>query len=246
MKYKLFCLLIIISVLMSNISYGANPHNIIKKVEDNLTAETARMSITMTVKTKRVERTMKMESYSIGREKSFIRIVYPGKSRGITFLKIDNTMWQYVPRIERIIRIPASMMLQSWMGSDFTNDDLVRESSLYDDYTSRLLRESESEYEIELLPVEGAAVVWGKIIMTVSKKYYLPTRLQYFDEDNILVRELLYTNVQLFGERFYPAKWLMIPKTPDKIGSETRIEITGAVFDSEISSYYFTKRALRR
>ncbi|MCI5132049.1 MAG: outer membrane lipoprotein-sorting protein, partial [Candidatus Electrothrix sp. EH2] len=120
-----------------NADNAGTAKEIIKKVEDNLNGKTAEMKITMTVKTKRAERTMKMQSWSVGKDKSFIKILYPGKDKGITFLKMDNSMWQYVPRIEKTIKIPASMMLQSWMGSDFSNDDLVRESSISEDYTVR-------------------------------------------------------------------------------------------------------------
>jgi len=228
------------------VSLADQTSDIIKKVEDNLNGKTAVMNITMIVKTKRVERTMKMESYSIGKEKAFIRVLYPGKDKGITFLKINNTMWQYVPRIEKTIKIPASMMLQSWMGSDFSNDDLVKESSISDDYTQKLLGETEKDYTIELMPREEAAVVWGKIIMEVSKQYFLPTRVRYFDEDDLLIRELAYTEVQPFGNRFYPTKWIMDPKEPEKEGHQTIIEIADAVFDKKVSESYFTKRALKR
>ncbi len=227
-------------------AFADSADEIIKKVEHNLNGKTAVMNLTMVVKTKRAKRTMKMESYSIGNDKSFIKILYPGKDKGITFLKVDNSMWQYVPRIEKTIKIPASMMLQSWMGSDFTNDDLVKESSLSKDYSKKLLEETDREYRVELLPTEEAAVVWGKIIMGVSKQYLLPTTVRYYDEDDILIRELSYTDVQPFGERFYPTKWLMLPKEPEKAGNETNIEISNAVFDEEVSESYFTKRALKR
>jgi len=226
--------------------FAGSADEIIEKVEQNLNGKTAVMDLTMVVKTKRAKRTMKMESYSIGNDKSFIKILYPGKDKGITFLKVDNSMWQYVPRIEKTIKIPASMMLQSWMGSDFTNDDLVKESSLSKDYNKKLLEETDREYRVELLPTEDAAVVWGKIIMAVSKQYLLPTTVHYYDEDDILIRELSYTDVQPFGERFYPTKWLMLPKEPEKAGNETNIEISNAVFDEEVSESYFTKRALKR
>lgn len=219
---------------------------VIKKVEDNLNGNSAVLKITMIVKTKRAERTMKMESRSVGSDKSFIKILYPGKDKGITFLKIDNAMWQYVPRIEKTFKIPASMMLQSWMGSDFTNDDLVRESSISEDYTIKLLGETKDIWTAELLPKEEAAVVWGKIIMQVSKQYYLPTKVEYYDEDSVLIRELTYTEVKPFGDRFYPTKWRVIPKEPDKAGHETVMEVSEAVFDGEISESYFTKRALKR
>jgi outer membrane lipoprotein-sorting protein len=220
--------------------------DIIKKVEDNLNGTTATMKITMKVRTKRAERTMKMESWAIGKDKSFIKVLYPRKDRGITFLKMDNSMWQYVPRIEKTIKIPASMMLQSWMGSDFSNDDLVRESSISEDYTVKLLGEDEEVYSVELLPREEAAVVWGKIIMEVSKQYYLPSKVRYFDEEDVLIRELAYTEVKPFGERFYPTQWIMDPKEPEKAGHQTVMEVSDAVFDGPVSESYFSKRALKR
>lgn len=226
--------------------FGADTNTIIKRVEDNLNGKTAFMKFTMKVKTKRSERTMKMDSYSIGKEKSFIKITYPKKNKGITFLKIDNSMWQYVPRIEKTIKIPASMMLQNWMGSDFTNDDLVKESSISDDYEQRMVGENETEYEIELLPHEDAPVVWGRVIMGVSKKHFLPTAVKYFDEDDVLVRILSYQDVKKFGKRSYPTHWVMDPKTEDKAGHQTTVNINEAVFDEEISGAYFTKRALKR
>ena len=219
---------------------------VIKKVEDNLNGESAVMEMTMKVKTRRAERTMKMKSWSMGSKKSFIKILYPGKDKGITFLKLDNSMWQYVPRIGKTIKIPASMMLQSWMGSDLSNDDLVRESSLSEDYTKKLLEETESEYRVELLPREDAPVVWGRIIMAVSKQYFLPTTVQYFDEDDVLIREMSYTDVQQFADRFYPTIWTVTPMEPEKSGHETVMQVTQAVFDDEVDASYFSKRALKR
>ncbi|MCI5160967.1 MAG: outer membrane lipoprotein-sorting protein [Candidatus Electrothrix sp. AX5] len=222
---------------------------VIRKVEDNLNGKTAVMEMSMVVKTKRAERTMKMKSWSVGNKKSFIKILYPGKDKGITFLKLDNAMWQYVPRIEKTIKIPASMMLQSWMGSDFSNDDLVRESSISEDYTKKLLEETETEYRVELLPKPDAAVVWGKIIFAVSKQYFLPTTVQYFDEDGALIRVMSYTDVQPLGDdgnRFYPMAWTVTPQESEKTGHQTAIKITEAVFDSEVDPSYFSKRALKR
>lgn len=147
---------------------------VIKQVEDNLNGKTAVIAMTMVVKTKRAERTMKMKSWSEGNKKSFIKILYPGKDKGITFLKLDNAMWQYVPRIEKTIKIPASMMLQSWMGSDFSNDDLVRESSISEDYIKKLLEETEAEYRVELLPKPDAPVVWGRLSLLSPSSTFFP------------------------------------------------------------------------
>lgn len=246
MARKSSLMILVLLYLLPVASFAEQPGKIIRKVEDNLNGKTAVMDITMVVKTKRAERTMKMESYSIGKKKSFIKILYPGKDRGITFLKIDNTMWQYVPRIEKTIKIPASMMLQSWMGSDFSNDDLVKESSISEDYDQKLIEETPTTFVIELWPREEAAVVWGKIIMEISKQYLLPTIVSYYDEDEILIRELAYTEVQQFGNRYYPTRWIMNPKEPEKEGHQTIIKIADAVFDEVINDSYFTKRALKR
>ncbi len=239
-------MMILLLTLLPITSFADEAAELIRKVEDNLNGKTATMTLTMVVKTKRAERTMKMQSWAIGKDKSFIKILYPGKDKGITFLKLDNSMWQYVPRIEKTIKIPASMMLQSWMGSDFSNDDLVRESSISEDYTVRLLGEKDDAFTAELLPKEEAAVVWGKIIMEISKQYSLPTKVRYFDEEGTLIREMAYTEVKPFGERFYPTEWIMEPKEPEKEGHRTLIQISDAVFDDQVSESYFTKRALKR
>lgn len=233
-------------LFMPGVVWAESVDAIIKRVVDNLNGKTAVMEITMEVTTSRVKRTMKMKSYSIGQEKSFIKVLYPKKDAGITFLKVDKSMWQYIPRIEKVIKIPASMMLQSWMGSDFSNDDLVRESSLYDDYSHTLLSETAGEYNVELIPKSDAAVVWGKIIMSISKEYLLPREVSYFDEDGILIRVLAYSDVKSFGKRWYPTLWIMTPKAADKEGHETLIKVVDVVFDSVIDEDYFSKRALKR
>lgn len=219
---------------------------IIKKIEDNLNGDSAIMDFTMVVTTGRGQRTMRMDSYSVGNKKSFIKITYPGKDAGITFLKIDNTMWQYVPRIEKIIKIPASMMLQSWMGSDFTNDDLVRESSLSEDYTTTVLEEKDNGFVLELLPRDEAPVVWGRIVMEVSQQYWLPTKVMYYDEDDVLVRILHYLEVKKLDDRYYPTRWKMLPQDEAKKDHLTEIIIGNAQFNIDINPDYFTKQALKR
>ncbi len=237
---------IILFISFAVYSFGISAEDIIKKVEDNMNGKSADITMAMEVHTKISKRTVRLQSLSVGKEKSFIKILYPKKDYGITFLKLDNTMWQYVPRIERIIKIPASMMLQSWMGSDFTNDDLVKESSISDDYRQTLLKEDDKLYKVELIPKEEAAVVWGKVVMDVSKEYYLPLTVEYYDEEGILSRVLYYKDIKRFQNRFYPSYWELVPVTEDKKGHKTLITIEDAVFDKDISPSYFSKRALKR
>lgn len=245
--YVLLCATVFI-LMAAVVCHGTTPttDEIIQRIEDNLNGKTASMKIVMIVKTKRTERTIKMESFSIGKEKSFIKITYPKKDNGVTFLKVDKQMWQYVPRIEKTIKIPASMMLQSWMGSDFTNDDLVRESSISDDYHSKMIKEDDRHYEIELMPKEDAAVIWGRIVMRIDKEIYLPSSVSYYDEDDVLIRVLHYNDIKDFGGRLYPSRWVVDPRTEEKAGHQTIMEVDDVVFDEEIDESYFTKRALKR
>ncbi len=237
---KLIILFLLLAIKLS----AQSASDIIQKVEDNLNGKTAFLEITMIIKTSRYERKMQMLSWSAGNNKSFIKITYPKKDMGITFLKIDNQMWQYVPKIERVIKIPSSMMLQSWMGSDFTNDDLVKESSIMEDYNSKVIEQNATLYTIELIPKEDAAVVWGKIIMQVDRELFLPISASYYDEDDQLIRTLSYKKFKKFSNRTYPTEWEM--KVHTKRDHQTIIIIQKAEFDKNIDSSYFTKRALKR
>ncbi len=245
---RAFFLLILANLYICSYSYAITADEIIKRVESNLNGETAEMEISMEIFTSRTSRTMKMKSYSVGDEKSFIKITYPKKDQGITFLKIDKGMWQYVPKIEKIIKIPASMMLQSWMGSDFTNDDLVKEGSFVEDYQHQLLGEREVSgtptFAVELLPKPEAAVVWGKVIYCVRKSDLAPQLIEYFDEQGELVRRLEYSDFQQVGGRVIPTTWQMIPA--DKPGKKTTIVVRQVEYDQPIDSEIFTRRNLGR
>jgi outer membrane lipoprotein-sorting protein len=217
---------------------------IIKKVQHNLQSDSGYSKITMTVTTARGERTMKMESWNRGNEKSFIRILYPKKDRGITFLKIDTTMWQYVPKIEKTIKIPSSMMMQSWMGSDFTNDDMAKESSIVDDYNAELTAVEEERFILTLLPKEDAAVVWGKIVMEVAKEHLVPLKAVYYDEDDAEQRVLYYSEVKAYGTHYLPTVMTLIPS--DKQRNRTVVVMDEVDFEATIDDSRFTKSALRR
>lgn len=220
------------------------PQQIIKNVEHNLQSDSGYSRITMVVTTSRGKRTVKLQSWNKGNEKSFMKILYPKKDRGITFLKIDNVMWQYVPKIEKTIKIPSSMMMQSWMGSDFTNDDMVKESSIVKDYHTELTAEEEDKYVLTLIPKEDAAVVWGKIIMEVDKEHFVPLKAVYYDEDDVRQRVLYYKAVEKIGDRYYPAVMELQPALKRK--NKTVVRMEDVDFDATIESSRFTKSALTR
>lgn len=220
------------------------PDAIIKKVEHNIQSDSGYSKITMSVTTARGERTMKMESWNRGHEKSFIKVLYPKQDRGITFLKVDTTMWQYVPKIEKTIKIPSSMMMQSWMGSDFTNDDMAKESSIVDDYHARITSEDTGKYTLTLLPKEDAAVVWGKIVLEVAKEHFVPLRAIYYDEDGVQQRILYYSEVKLYGDHYLPTVMTLIPQ--NKKSNKTVVKMEEVDFDVVIEDERFTKNALVR
>jgi len=240
MKYFL-SLLILTFTLQAN-----EAQSIIKKLEKNLRGDYMYATMKMIVTSKRGQRTVKIESWSKGNDKSFIKILYPKKDKGITFLKIDNQMWQYIPKIERTIKIPASMMLQSWMGSDFTNDDMVKESSLEEDYRAKLLSKKGNDAKLELIPRENAAVVWGKIIIDVDLKNAVPVKEVFYDDRMQKVRLLTFSKIEQHGSHRIPMVMELKPLDSSKKNNRTKVIYEKIDFDAPVDASYFTKQALKR
>ena len=234
---------------------GVTGREIAKRAEDSLFSESTFLSAEMTVVSPRLssDRVVAFQNWDDRPGKrSFIRITKPAKDADTTFLKLHPNLWMHVPRVERTMRIPPSMMLQSWMGSDFTNDDLVRESSALDDYDHTLLgvdpspegHERRRAYVVEYRPHEDAAVVWGKIVSWIDVERGTPLRQEFFDEDGERLRVMEFAEIGLVDGRHYPRSWRMVPL--DKEGHETRIEVREVRFDVELDEALFTKRALTR
>jgi len=226
----------------------AEAKEIIKRSENLLKGNTSEGTFEMTVVTPDYERTLTMESWWIGNEKALIVIESPKREAGNKTLKIGNEMWMYLKNTETTIKIPPSMMLQSWNGSDFTNDDLVRESNLAEDYFQKLIGEEEisgeSCWKIELDPKPDAPVVWGKLYYWVRKQDYLPARVEYYDEKDTLVRHMEYSQYQVFGKRKIPGQWSMV--NDSKPGQHTDLEIIEVQFDVKIPDSRFSFRELER
>jgi len=236
--------LIYILILISLTLYAQSAKEIMKKVDENSRGESVHMKVTLSITSHSHTRTMKVESFSEGKNRSFVKILYPPKERGITFLSLNNQMWQYIPKIERIIKIPPSMMLQNWMGSDITNDDMVKQSSIIDDYDSKILKRDGDVVTIELTPKEDASVVWGKIISEIDTKTFTSKKDIFYDEDGEIVREFIYEDVKKFGKYYLAKHWKILPK--DKKSNFTEIYVDDAVYDKKIPSKYFSKSALKR
>ena len=236
---------IILVLLISSVTLHAqNAQDIIQKVDRNMRGKSVYMELVMSVKNQSYTRTMKLQSWSEGKNRSFVKITYPPRDKGITFLSLDGQMWQYIPKIERIIKIPPSMMLQSWMGSDITNDDVVRESSLIDDYDATLLEQNGDTATLQLVPKKTAAVVWGKIVLDVDTKTYTMKKETFYDETSQAVRYFTFKNVKKIDGYYLPTLWKVIPM--DKKDSFTTLEIQNARYDQAISDEYFRQSALKR
>lgn len=238
---------LLISLLLAQLMAAKlTADEIIARAENLMRGQTAYGEMAMVVKTARWQRTIKMTSWSEGTKRSFIKITAPVRDQGITFLKLDKEMWQYVPKVERTIKIPPSMMMQSWMGSDFTNDDLVKESSLVEDYTSTIVSENAASYWLELLPRPEAPVTWGKLLYQVDKKSFLPERVEFYDEDGILINILVYSAVRQFNDRLFPTKWEMLPQEEEKEGHSTTIIVHKMIFNEPVPGDIFSLRALKK
>jgi len=222
-----------------------SPIEIINNAENTIWGKTLNSSLDMTIVTSSWSRTLSLKVWMNRPEKAFLRVVGPAKDKGILSLRIGTEMWNYIPAIERTIKIPPSLMLQPWLGSDFTNDDLVKESSLVNDYTHKLVNQHKVDgldvYEIEGLPKPSATVVWGKIIYTIRQDY-VPLKLQYFDERGNLVRTLTYSNIQEMGGRMIPTKWEMKPE--NKPGKSTTVSLKSVIYDKPLDNEIFSLRNL--
>lgn len=222
--------------------------SIIEKADRLMRGKTQTGTYEMTVIHPEWQRTMKFKFWSEGTEKTFILILGPAKNRGVTFLKIENEMWNYIPKINRVIKIPPSMMLQSWMGSDFTNDDLVKESSIIEDYTHTLIgREKEAgfdAYKIQLLPKPDAPVVWGSITEWIRTDDYVPLRAEYYNERGKLIRTIVFKDIKKMSGRTLPARMELTQiKNP---GSKTVLVLKEVKFDIPVPKSVFTIQNLRK
>ncbi|MDX1809194.1 MAG: outer membrane lipoprotein-sorting protein [Sulfurospirillaceae bacterium] len=240
-KIKNILLFLLLSYAML---HAQSAKEIMQKVDHNMRGKSVYMELTMIVKNLGYTRTMKLQNWSEGKNKSFVKITYPPRDKGITFLSLNGQMWQYIPKIERTIKIPPSMMLQSWMGSDITNDDVVKESSLVDDYDATIQKTQADIVTIQLIPKKAAAVVWGKIILEIDTATYTMKKETFYDESDKAVRYFIYKNIKKIDGYYLPTYWKVVPL--DKKNADTVLEIQNARYDQVISGEYFRQSALKR
>lgn len=191
------------------------------------------------------ERTLRMNIATETMKNTFIDILYPNKEKGSGTLRKSSEMWNYFPKVGKVVKVPPSMMMSSWMGSDFNNDDLVKETTLVDNYAGKLLPSTDKSLNvIELVPNKTTVTVWGKILLTVRKADTMPTKQEYFDEKGKLIRTLYFSDYKNMGGRLIPAKLELIPE--GKPNQKTIIRYLKAKFDLTHPSDTFTLINLQR
>ena len=221
---------------------------IVDKAEDLAKGENVSGTFIMKVIRPDYTRTVEMKSWNQGNDKALIIITAPKKEAGNKTLKIGNEMWTYLKTTETTMKLPASMLLQSWNGSDLTNDDMVRESKLTRDYTLELVGEGkvagEMCWKIILIPKPDAPVVWGKLYYWVRQKDYLPALVQYYDEKGKKHRTMKFTDIEKMGGRIIPTRWIIEDNLKEDYSTEFIYK--EANFDAKIPKKLFSLRELER
>jgi len=221
---------------------------IVKRTDDNLRGKSSYSEIKMTIVRPTWTREIGVKSWSKGTEYSLALITSPVKEKGQAFLKRGKDLWNWQPGIGRMIKMSSSMMGQSWMGSDFTNDDMVRESSIVNDYTHHLetkekVREFDC-YKLILTPKENAAVVWGKVIMWVSVTDFVEIKTEFYDEDNELVNTFNGYEIQTYGKRRLASRMEIIPAS--KPNQKTVMLVEKYDFDMAIDDGFFSQQNMQK
>ena len=242
-------LLLILSQLLSSSQSAAQEtaQQIIEKMEDQMRGSSSFFEMTMTTVRPRYTRDVSLKTWTKGEDFSLILITAPARDQGTAFLKRQKEIWNYVPNIDRMIKMPPSMMSQSWLGSDFSNDDLVRESSTISDYKHSILREEVYQertcWVLELIPNPESSVVYGKVLLWVDKQHYIQLKIENYDEDDNLVSTLLFSELKQMGGRTIPTFLQMIPA--DKPDQKTVIRYDDARFNIPIEESFFSVQNLK-
>ncbi|MBN2481996.1 MAG: outer membrane lipoprotein-sorting protein [Bacteroidales bacterium] len=224
-------------------------YEIVKKADDKLRGEqTGYAEMTMEIIRPTWNRTVAFKSWNMETEYSLVLITGPPKEEGQSFLKRGNDMWNWNPTINRMIKLPPSMLAQGWMGSDFTNDDLLNQSSIVVDYTHTIISEETITgrdcYVIELIPEEDAPVVWGKVILWISKSDYLQLKAEYYDEDEYLVKTETAYEIKTMDGRLIPTRFELIPA--DKPGNKTIVTMDQVKFNISLSESFFSQQNMQK
>jgi len=247
MKYlilALMALLILPSLTMAQMT----ARQIIDEADKKMQGNSSSSEMVMEIVRPDWKREIGIKGWALDKEYSLMLITSPARDKGSAFLKREKEIWNWQPSIDRVIKLPPSMMMQSWMGSDFTNDDLVKESSIVRDYEHTLVGDTimidRDTWIIELIPKEDAAVVWGRIRAYITKGDYLQLLFKYYDEDEFLVNTMVMSDIKEMGGRIIPTRMEIIPaENPDQ---KTVIVYKNIDFEIDIDEKFFSIQNMKR
>ena len=245
---KIFVLVFLTLTVVQLQIAAQDAKQIIQNVLDLQNGKSNQAEMEMTLVRPKYTRSISMKTWSLGMDYFMIYIAEPDRDKGQVFLKRSNDMWNWMPNISRMIKIPPSMMSQNWMGSDFTNDDLVKMNSLVEDYEHKLIGEETIEgflcHIIELIPKPNSAVVWGKITVWVAKDEYYQLRVEYYDEDFDLINKMEASDVKQFDDRKLPSRLVMTPL--NKKGQQTIMNYKSISFSIDLPESFFSQQNMKR
>ena len=247
-NWRKLLLTIVVTVLFASVSWGQTAREIIDKADKKMQGNSSKSEMIMRIVRPDWTREIGIKGWALGKEYSLMLMTSPARDKGSAFLKRESEIWNWQPSIDRVIKLPPSMMMQSWMGSDFKNDDLVKESSIVRDYAHTLEGDTtingRDAWKIVLIPNEDAAVVWGRIEAYISKEEYLQLLFRYYDEDDFLVNTMILSDIKEMGGRVLPTHLEVIPaENPDQ---KTEIIYKSMEFEINIKSNFFSIQNMKR
>ena len=254
-RRRLFLCLMLPCLLLSEFAFAdkalastSRALAILRQIDDLWRGDSSHSLFSMKIKTAHYTRTLRLEGWSLGTEKTLVRILAPKKEQGVSSLKSGKHLYTYLPRTDRTIRLTSSMMMGSWMGSHFTNDDLVQESRRERDYDIDIsfegVRDGQNIIEFTLIPKADAAVVWGKVMLTVLAETLLPVEELYYDEDFNPARTIIFSDMKELGGQVRPAKMRVVPS--DKPDEYTEIVYQVLELDIPLDDSFFSLNQLKR
>ncbi|ELB2274271.1 outer membrane lipoprotein-sorting protein [Vibrio parahaemolyticus] len=234
-------------LLFTSLSYAESAFDIVQKSDQAMRGKSSYSEATMEIVRPDWTRSMTMKSWTKGTELSLVLVTAPAKDKGSASLKRHREMWNWVPSIERIIKIAPSMLSQSWMGSDFTNDDLINQSSIVVDYQHALVGndsfEGDKVWVVEATAKPDAPVVWNKVTLWISQSTYLQRKVEFYDEFDERVNVLTTYDVKELGGRKIATRMEMKPV--DKPGNKTIFTTHQAQFDFDINDDFFSQQQMK-
>lgn len=239
--------LFLISIMFSPFTFAVSAFDIVQKSDQMMRGESSYSEATMDIIRPDWHRSMTMKSWTKGTELSMVLVTAPAKDKGSASLKRYREMWNWVPSIERIIKIAPSMLSQSWMGSDFTNDDLINQSSIVVDYEHTLVGEGafdgDNVWKIDAVAKPEAPVVWNKVSLWISQDTYLQRKIEFYDEFDELINVMTTFDIKMLGGRTVATRMEMQPM--DKPGNKTVLITHQAQFDFNIDDDFFSQQQMK-